>query len=435
MTSKVNHSDSPPRESEEGQSLPYAADAERGILSCILQADDPKLIDRIKQDLSVDDILHHPSNRLLLNELLWMISKGIPVDVVTVLQHLQDKQLINSIGGPGEIAELFNCVPTPTHYPYYLDILRSKRNLRLTLSSVDAIKSSCYNDAADMDYLRGEILGEVNKIKSIYDIPEKSETFLEQLSATMDEWQAVLDGKASSAIHSPWPSWNEKIGGIKKGFWLVKAPRATGKSSFAMDLCLHTALEHKEPADFYTYEMSSHDLIRRAICRISHVDSKYVFQPDIFKPDQEEIRKIARASQALASAPLTVISCGSMDVDAVCHHIKRNAPRFAAIDYLQLMPDPRGVARDASYERKVAENSVRIKRVNVEVGNTIAVLAQVNNEGEARHSKGPEDDADLALTITEEGLVIDKHRNGEPGITVPVKLSGGSFAFTEDDGF
>ena len=124
-----------------------------------------------------------------------------------------------------------------------------------------------------------------------------------------------------------------------------------------------------------------------------------------------------------------------MDVDAVCHHIKRNAPRFAAIDYLQLMPDPRGVARDASYERKVAEKSVRIKRVNVEVGNTIAVLAQVNNEGEARHSKGPEDDADLALTITEEGLVIDKHRNGEPGITVPVKLSGGSFAFTEDDGF
>lgn len=432
-SNQVN-SESSPEQSGDDNYLPYSPDAERGILSCVLQNEDLKLIEKIKVDLKEDDIISHVGNKLLLGELLYMNDNGIPIDVVTVSQHLIDKQLLDKIGGPSQLAELLNFVPTSAHYPYYLGILKDKRKLRKTILATDAIRLAVKSTPDDMGYLKGSVLAQTKAIEDCFADEVRDETFTDQLSSTMDEWQQALDGKISSAISSPWATWNEKIGGIRKGLWLIKASRGSGKSSLAMDFCLHTAVDHKEPAEFYTYEMSSQDIIRRAICRLSGVDSKYVFQPDVYKPGESEVRSIARASRILSKAPLRIISKG-LDVDGVCYLISKNQPRFAAIDYLQLMPDPKGLPRDASYERKVAENSVRLKRVNVSVGNTIALLAQVNNEGEARHSKGPEDDADLALTITDDGLSICKNRNGEPGACIPVKLKGSTFKFEEDDGF
>jgi replicative DNA helicase len=110
---------------------PRSDDAEKGVLSCFLQNPEELLTDA--QNSMTPEWFHHAGNRMIFEELLFLNqprSPLVPIELVSVNQHLIDRGLMDKVGGPSTIATLLDFVPTPAHYTYYKGILQDKFLLR-----------------------------------------------------------------------------------------------------------------------------------------------------------------------------------------------------------------------------------------------------------------------------------------------------------------
>lgn len=408
--------------------LPHAAGAEDGVLSSFLQS--PALLRHFRSAYTKEHF-YNVCNRQLWSEMDKMDRDGKTLDPVTVGQWLIDRGIIDEIGGPSRVAELLNFVTTPENYRYYCGILDDKLKLRDVWNRTDTIRTAVKDEGADMNQFNQIVVGECSQIQSILQEKDEEQTFEDQVQETITEWEEVYSGNRASAYTSPWPAWDRYLGGIKKGYVLIMAPRKSGKSSLAKDLVLHMAMVHKQRAMYFSYEMSYQDTIRRMLCDLSGVSSQYIFQPDVFKPSEEQAKSIAKAASRLHSAPLKVVNNPNLNVDGISFIIRKFRPKLAVVDYLQLLPPPPGIDGKDNYERQVAENSRRLQILSCEINESIIVLSQMNANGEARWSASTENDIDLALAIQPEGVLVKSQRNGPSGGQIPIALNGETFKFEE----
>jgi replicative DNA helicase len=108
---------------------------------------------------------------------------------------------------------------------------------------------------------------------------------------------------------------------------------------------------------------------------------------------------------------------------------KRIGLDVLVIDYLQIAT----VAGDyGTRERAVAEISKRLKRFAITEAVTVIALSQLNDQGEIRESRAIGHDADLVAKILDDGILIQKNRNGESGKTLPLLLDGKRQTFIEN---
>ena len=98
------------------RALPFSDEAEKGVLSCLLQ--DP--VERLSECRVTLPALafYHDANRTIYEKLLEFYDKNLPVDPVTLTHALREQNLLDKVGGAAAISELFAFVPIPSHFPY-----------------------------------------------------------------------------------------------------------------------------------------------------------------------------------------------------------------------------------------------------------------------------------------------------------------------------
>ena len=103
---------------------PHAPEAEQGVLGCVLLAPNDcmgECIEKFKQGAEVFYDLRHQT---IFNTLVEMFDSREAIDVITLQQHLKDKQLLEEVGGIAYLAALPDTVPSAANLSYYLDIVR-----------------------------------------------------------------------------------------------------------------------------------------------------------------------------------------------------------------------------------------------------------------------------------------------------------------------
>ncbi len=130
------------------KSMPFSSDAEKGVLSCFLHNPTDLLNDA--QVAIPAEAFYHPANRLLYEVMLEFNNGHRPVEYIAISQHLQDKGLMDKVGGQGALAELLDFVPTPTHYGYYKGILRDKYLLRRIIGACTESIQNAYEYQEDV---------------------------------------------------------------------------------------------------------------------------------------------------------------------------------------------------------------------------------------------------------------------------------------------
>ncbi len=139
---------------------PHNIDAEKGVLGSILQSAReaiPKCIEKIKPNFFYD-----PTHRSIYQSLLDMDDAGDPIDLRTFSARLLERKLLDSLGGPGYIAELFNFVPSAVAVDYYLDIVRENYRLRETIfAATKAVRRAYEVNSADEDGAGDAVLDEL----------------------------------------------------------------------------------------------------------------------------------------------------------------------------------------------------------------------------------------------------------------------------------
>lgn len=412
--------------------MPRSDDGERGILSCCLQT--VEIIEACRAQIPPDHF-YHAGNKLLYEEILHVHGNSLPVDIVTLSQHLIDRKLLDKVGGPATLAELLNFVPTPAHFPYYRDILADKAKLRAILAEADEIKSACRVCEEDMKEVAQIVTERSSRIISLFQEDEK-ETMDQVYQKWEEKWQNKASGKVQSAMPSRWSCMNSTIGGIRPGYTIISGEYSSGKSVFVANILADACIKEGRPGILFSYECPVEDVISRLVCDIGGVRGEHVFLPDRFPPQPSTVKAISQALMKIRSSNLKIIHDPYLSADGICHISRKKKAKdgdlIVGVDYLQKLPVPKNIEKGANAERELATNSDTLQKLSKELEIPMLVLCQNNKDGSSRGSMSIEMDCDECFRIEgEKGIWVRKNRNGAREFHMPLFLEKGLFRFQE----
>ncbi|MFA7345348.1 MAG: replicative DNA helicase [Terrimicrobiaceae bacterium] len=426
------------------RALPQSLDAEKGLLGSVLLSS-TVLDDSISQ---IDaGHFHLPAHQKVYELLVEMRNAGKPIDLISVTQHLEDRRLLDEVGGASVVTDLLTFVPTAANADYYREILREKYLLRKVITVCTEYAARSYDEQGDVKLLVDEVeqkILEIGEERVSASIPTMKEMVNDAITSIE---QLVANKGGITGLSTGFHVLDNMTSGLHAGEMFVIAARPSmGKTALAMNIAEHVALDAGKPVAVFSLEMSSPQLVQRLLCSRARVDSKKLRDGFIGK---QELGSISSAAGLLSKAKMFVDDTPGLSILELRAKARRLHNRedikLVVIDYLQLL---RSNTRRAQENRQIeiAEISSGVKALAKELKIPVIVLAQLNRNPESRtgDSKGRprlsdlresgsiEQDADVvALLVREkyyaeddearkeaEGkatLIIAKQRNGPTG--------------------
>ena len=439
------------------RSLPFSNDAERGVLSCMLQLPE-ELVGRAIEVLR-PEAFYSAAHRLLFETLIDLNRKAQPIDPVTLNQVLTDRKQIDQVGGQAALLEILDFVPTPAHFEFYVDIVNDKYTVRRVIQTCSESITRAYEDEEDVDGLLDEAEKSVLAIREEMDRGAAVRPLREHVLTALDDFETMArNPDAMRGVPTGFSRLDRMTFGLHGGdMFIIAARPSMGKTSLLMNMVEHIAVDQKTPVAVFSLEMSAKMLVRRLIVSRANINMSKLLGGLL---TDAESTHLVRAVGELEKAEIIIDDTPGIAIDEfrakARRYKKQHGIGLIAVDYLQLLTSRSRRAKD-NRQIEIAEISAGLKNTAKELDLPIIVLAQLNRQVEQRKSARPmlsdlresgsiEQDADLVGLLTrnnyagsktdekdkddnpfgddddeEKGndgdslLVIAKHRNGPTG--------------------
>jgi len=413
---------------------PQNIEAEQSVLGSMLLSRDA-IID-VSEILKAEDF-YKESHKKLFDVMMEMFEKDIPVDLVTVVDELRKRNMLEAIGGIDYIASLSSNVITTANVSYYAKLIKEKATLRRLIEASSEIMELSYE---------GDDVETVLDIaeQKIFDIAQGRNTtnfspIKDVLMNTFYKIEELYKNKGQlTGIPSGFPDLDLKTAGFQPSdFILVAARPSMGKTSFALNIAQNAALLTGLPVAIFSLEMSKEQLVNRLICSTANIDSQKLRTGNL---DEDDWMKLAAAMTPLSKAPIYIDDTpgiGVMDIRAKCRRLKlEKGLGLVMIDYLQLM---QGRGKAENRQQEISEISRSLKSLARELNVPVITLSQLSRAPESRSDHRPilsdlresgaiEQDADIVMFLYRDDyyhrdsekkniaeVIIAKHRNGPTG--------------------
>mgnify|MGYP001571202812 FL=1 len=190
---------------------PHSEEAERGVVGSLLM--DWERCSEICYDIGMkSDMFFTSANRILFEAMMNMDQNSKPIDFLTLGDELKSTGRLQRAGGYDYIEDIMESTPTSAHFEYYSKIVIDKSKRRAVIDICSKTMSECHNDNLEIERI-------VSKAEeSIFSIDSVSSVIVDKDKAVEDIMQRVRDsakGKVSGNPF-PWPSMNEKTGGLRR---------------------------------------------------------------------------------------------------------------------------------------------------------------------------------------------------------------------------
>ncbi|WP_446715262.1 DnaB-like helicase N-terminal domain-containing protein [Caloramator sp. Dgby_cultured_2] len=153
---------------------PHNIEAEQSVLGSMLL--DRNAIADVTEILTGDEF-YKESHRILYKTIEEIYNKDEPVDIITVIDLLKSRNLLEVVGGVSYISNIVASVPMTANAKSYAKIVKEKALLRRLIIASNEIMDKCYQEPDDVE----EVLGLAEK--AIFDISQnKSHNDFEPLS-------------------------------------------------------------------------------------------------------------------------------------------------------------------------------------------------------------------------------------------------------------
>lgn len=296
------------------KAMPFDDDAERGVLSCLLQNPENRITE-VRRMLA-PEAFYHSMNRLVFVALMDMDAE-MPrpaIDPVTLSAHLRAKDKLDMVGGPAGISELYGFVPIPSHFPYYVTIVRElfiQRQLcGVGLEIAHAAQTFGRNEEDGV----GGIVGLVTRAEALtFGVLEsargtsENNTVPKHASVGVAEWiehnervianEGKILGLATGILE-----FDSTFHGIdnQEGELVVIAGRpGQGKTAMACSIANHLAVVCGRPGLIFSIEMSGNQFYTRMILGMAGVDTSKAMTGHYSTMDHElmvpQVKKLQRA--------------------------------------------------------------------------------------------------------------------------------------------
>ncbi len=429
------------------RALPHALGPEKSLLSSMLQ-DPQEYIGVAIEERLTKEHFYLPGHSTLYEFLIGLFEGGHEIELVSLVQRLLDRGLLDRVGGPAAVTDLYTYAPSPGHFRHHLQHVKDKFVLRSIIQNSNEAIAHAYDAPDEVAGLLDSVEAKILAIREGAET-NKAPTIKQSVEDVFVQFQKLLAGeKGAQGISTGFEELDRMSSGLKAGEMFVIAARPSmGKTSLMMNIVEHICLNQGKPSMVFSCEMSAYQIVQRLVFSRAKFATSQLSRG--YTPTKGDLQRIQRSCMETAQSKLFIDDTAGISINelrAKARRKKRDEDiQFIAIDYLQLMKSGTKQAEN-SREREIAEISAGIKGLAKELAIPIVILAQLNRGPESRTGKSLgvprmsdlresgaiEQDADMVGLLyrtayyaesaeekeAEAGkaeLVLAKNRNGETG--------------------
>ncbi len=423
---------------------PQSTEAECSILGGLLL--DNQAWDHVADLLTESDFYRH-EHRLIYAAIGDLIASDRPADVVTVFGHLQNTGQAAEMGGIAYLNDLAQYVLSASNIRRYAEMVRERCILRRLISASDEIATRAFNPQG---LSVAHILDEAEK--KIFSIGEEGARMREGFQALPSLVTKLIDRVSEMAENNS----DSDITGVPTGFYdldrmtsgmqagdlIVLAARPSmGKTSLAVNIAEHVAINEQLPVAIFSMEMGADQLAVRIVGSMGRIDQGHIRTGRL---TNEEWPRLTETIERMRDVSLHIDESASLtpsELRASARRLARKCGKMGLIvvDYLQLMSGSGGGSEE-NRATVLGEISRSLKMLAKELQCPVIALSQLNRSVETRTDKRPmmsdlresgaiEQDADIVMFIYRDDyynqqskepgvaeVIIAKQRNGPTGI-------------------
>jgi replicative DNA helicase len=399
---------------------------------------DPLSVAKVLQFLHPEDF-YRENNGQIYRAALDLFSAGEPIDNVTLAAQLQTMGMLDRVGGRTQLASMQSAVPTAANIEYYGRIVKEKAYKRRLISAGTNIAGFGYDDGVEAEEAINQAQSLVFGVADDRDQRELARLYdllgpaMERISLQMESGQGVI------GVPSGFHDLDRMTGGFKDSDLIIVAGRPSmGKTSLALNIALHAALESKKAIAIFSLEMSKEQLTERLLTEQAQIDAQRLHRGLL---SEAEYDRVSNALGPLGEAAIYIDDTPAMDELTLQLKARQAKMRhnidLIVVDYLQLM---HGRSRgDDNRVQEVSSISRALKGLARELRIPVIAISQLSRAPEQRPDKRPilsdlresgaiEQDSDVVMFLyrpeyykSDERpgiaeVIVAKHRNGPTGM-------------------
>ena len=414
--------------------MPSSPDSERAILGSIIL--DNSLIAQAVELITPNDF-YVQAHRRVFQAMIFLFEHSSEINPILIAEDLRRDNSLEALGGMLFLTNLSYGLPHVTSIVPYAKVVKGKSLLRRLVRVAEKITVEALEEEDEpqniLDHAEHAIFALADeRIRQGFEhIKHPAERVLEKAEA-VEHRDMVVTGVATG-----FRGLDALTSGFQKQDLVVIAARPSmGKTSLALTLAQHAAIENKAVVGIFSLEMSAESLAMRMLCSEASVDAQK-FRSGYLS--NEEWSRLGKALGKLADARIFIDDTPAITVLEMRAKARRLATEqkqldMNVVDYLQLMSG--SSRRFESRQQEVSQISRELKALAKELNIPMVALSQLSRAPENRTDHRPqladlresgaiEQDADVVAFIYREEqyqksdenkniaeLIVAKQRNG-----------------------
>lgn len=415
---------------------PHSVEAEEAVLGSLLI--DPDAIYEVASFLK-PDAFYRAQNRWIYESILALNERRVPLDVVTLIEELRHREVLDEIGGEPTVINLLNAVPTSINAEAYGRMVEAASTRRKLILAAGSIAKLAYNEAEDINVVldRSELalfsISEQRTNRDLKPVREIAGDYLERIELLRERGDEFI------GIPTGFNDLDRMLSGLNKSDLIIVAARpGMGKTALQNAVALNAARRYNKRVAMFNLEMSGEQLVQRMIAAETRIDSQRLRRGDLADHEWaiflEALGRLSETKIFIDDTP----SITPMQLRTKCRRLyAEHGLDLIMIDYLQLMSAEHPTSNRV---QEVSEISRELKGLARELDVPVVAAAQLSRAVEQRQNKRPvlsdlrdsgsiEQDADVVMFIYRDDYYnpetsdrpniaevnVAKHRNGPTG--------------------
>lgn len=415
--------------------IPFNLEAEEAVLGSVLI--NPEAFYEVAPLLRAEDF-YAVKHGWIWQSFLELNENKMPIDLLTVRDHLEKHDQLGDIGGPAYLTWLVMTVPTALNVNAYGRTVHDTSIRRRLLKAASEIAKLAYDKTTDIDEVVSQ--SEQNLFAVSENRVTRGLTPIKQVASDLfDRIQYLTDHKDEPlGMPTGFRDLDKILGGLQRSDLVIIAGRpGQGKTAWMLNTALNVSKLNKRVA-FFSLEMSNEQLMQRLVSQETGINTHSLRQGEL---NEDDWQRFTNAIGVLSDMGIYLD-----DTPAISPlQLRTKSRRLAAevqldlivVDYLQLMTADLG--RGANRVQEVSHISRSLKTLARELNVPVLTGAQLSRGVEQRSGQRPmlsdlresgsiEQDSDVVLflhhpdawdedpqrqNVTE--IIVAKHRNGPTG--------------------
>lgn len=409
--------------------MPTNLEAEQAVLAAVLMNN--RALEKVSEFLRPEHF-SHPAHQEIYKLAERQFSAGIPFDIITAKNYLDQQGVLESVGGIDYLTQLSSAGATVVNVEQYGRIVYENALRRDLINLGQSI-----TDAAFIEDLDNPVSAQIESAEQkLFEMASAGVSEHEgcsiatALQSALQEAEIAYkaDGKLSG-LTTGLTALDKSISGLHHSDLLIIAGRpAMGKTTLAMNIAFNAAnailygranKQYKGAVIFFSLEMSASQLATRVLSSQSKVPATAMREGNL---TDEDFLKMSQYSAAIGNVPLVIDDTPGMSVPTIRTRTRRLARKYGGvalivIDYLQLMTLPGGKRSDNRVQ-EISEITRGLKMLAKEFDVPIIALSQLSRSVESRDDKRPqladlresgsiEQDADIVMFTYREEYYLE----------------------------